>query len=254
MAGLRRPEGSLRRRRPTLGVERLWRPISIGGSGRRPAHGMASNEFDLDRPSADGRPAPAERLFASAKAEARSAGWCRMNSTSRGLAADGRPAPAGRIFASAEADAGRGAPLEADFNRLERPMAGVDVSNEFDRGRPCGRWPAWMCRMNSTGRGLRPAAGLRRPEGSSRRHRPMQVAPRLERSISIGVSGRRGAREGWGWGSNEFDLERPPASGRPSPAGRIFASAEAEARSAGWCRMNSTSRGLAADGRRGCVE
>jgi len=46
---------------------------------------MGSNEFDLQRPSATGRPAPAER-----------------------------------ISASAEADARRGAPPKADFHRRTR--------------------------------------------------------------------------------------------------------------------------------------
>jgi hypothetical protein len=103
MVGLRRPEkASLRRRRPTLGAERPWRPISIGvracadrknafcvGGGRRLARSAlrgrfqsarrplaggrpgAPNEFGLQRPSANGRPAPTEKMpSASAEADA----------------------------------------------------------------------------------------------------------------------------------------------------------------------------------------
>jgi hypothetical protein len=62
----------LRRRRPTPGAQRLGRPISIGvkAFGRRSA--CAPNEFGLQGPSANGRPAPTGKVpFASAKADAR---------------------------------------------------------------------------------------------------------------------------------------------------------------------------------------
>jgi len=89
--GLRRPGRCLlRRRRPTPGAQRLRRPISIGmkAFGRRSA--CVPNEFGLQGPSANGRPAPTGRVS----------------------------------FASAEADARRAAPKKADFNRHEglRPM------------------------------------------------------------------------------------------------------------------------------------
>jgi hypothetical protein len=68
MVGLRRPEkASLRRRRPTPGAERLERPISIGAEAFGRWSAYVPNEFGLQRPSADGRPAR------------------RMNSASRGL-------------------------------------------------------------------------------------------------------------------------------------------------------------------------
>jgi hypothetical protein len=85
--GLRRPKDCLlRRRRPTPGAQRPRRPLSIGAkaSGRRSA--CVPNEFGLQRPSANGRPAPTKGLS----------------------------------LASAEADARRAAPGEADFNRREQ--------------------------------------------------------------------------------------------------------------------------------------
>jgi hypothetical protein len=93
MVGLRRPKRHpLRRRRPTPGAQRPKRPISIGAKafGRRPAR--TPNEFGLQRPPADGRPAPTKKAS----------------------------------FASAKADARRAAPEEADFNRREslRPTTG----------------------------------------------------------------------------------------------------------------------------------
>jgi hypothetical protein len=82
--GLRRPERRLlRRRRPTPGAQRLGRPISIGAKAYGRGLACAPNEFGLQGPSADGRPAPTGKAS----------------------------------FASAEADARRGAPWKADFNR-----------------------------------------------------------------------------------------------------------------------------------------
>jgi len=71
--GLRRPEDCLlRRRRPTLGAQRLEGPISIGTKAFGPRSACAPNEFGLGGPLADGRPAPTGELsFASAKADAR---------------------------------------------------------------------------------------------------------------------------------------------------------------------------------------
>ena len=70
--GLRRPGGgSLRRRRPTPGAERLERPISIGTKAFGRQSACAPNEFGLEGPSADGRPVPTRRgFFASAEADA----------------------------------------------------------------------------------------------------------------------------------------------------------------------------------------
>jgi hypothetical protein len=45
--------------RPTVGLRRPKRPLCVGG-GRRLARG-APNEFGLQRPSANGRPAPTEK-------------------------------------------------------------------------------------------------------------------------------------------------------------------------------------------------
>jgi hypothetical protein len=62
---------SLRRRRPTPGAGRLERPISIGTKAFGQRSACAPNEFGLEGPSADGRPAPTGRgFFASAEADA----------------------------------------------------------------------------------------------------------------------------------------------------------------------------------------
>jgi len=156
--GLRRPGRCLlRRRRPTPGAQRPERPISIGGKafGHRPA--CAPNDFGLGRPSANGRPAPTEKVSsASAKADARRAapGEADFNRRER-PSAIGRPVPTGKVSsASAKADARRAAPGEADFNRRE---------------------------------GLQPTVGLRRPRRCLlRRQRPTPGAERLQRPISIG--------------------------------------------------------------------
>jgi hypothetical protein len=86
-------ERRLRRRRPTLGVQRLEGPISIGTKAFGRWSACAPNEFGLRRPSARGRPAPTGELS----------------------------------FASAKADAWRAAPWKADFNRHEglRPTVGM---------------------------------------------------------------------------------------------------------------------------------
>jgi hypothetical protein len=94
----------LRRRRPTPGAERpegrfqsAGRPSAWRSAGRRLARSASgrpiSNEFGLQGPLADGRPAPTGKVS----------------------------------FASAEADAWRAAPWKADFNRREglRPAVGL---------------------------------------------------------------------------------------------------------------------------------
>jgi hypothetical protein len=131
MVGLRRPGRCLlRRRRPTLGAERLERPISIGGRAFGRWSACAPNEFGLRRPSANGRPTPTEKdilCVGGGRRLARSAWRGRFQSAGR-PSADGRPAPTGEVSsASAKADAWRGAPGEADFNRREglRPMVGL---------------------------------------------------------------------------------------------------------------------------------
>jgi hypothetical protein len=110
----------LRRRRPTPGAERLRGRFQSarGAFGRRSA--CAPNEFGLQGPSANGRPAPTGKSsFASAEADAwRGAPERPIQSIGvKGLQGPaGRPAPTGKIpFASAEADAWRGAP--------ERPIS-----------------------------------------------------------------------------------------------------------------------------------
>ena len=119
-------------------------PIGAKAFGRRSA--CTPNEFGLQGPSADGRPAPTGKGFCvgggrrparqrlgrpisiGAKAFGR---WsvCTPNEFGlKGPSADGRPAPTGRgFFASAEADAWRAAPGRADFNRRKslRPTVGL---------------------------------------------------------------------------------------------------------------------------------
>jgi hypothetical protein len=156
--GLRRPGRCLlRRRRPTLGVQRLGRPISIGTEafGRRSAcadrgTSLASAKADawraapwkadfnrheglrptvgLRRPR-NLRPAVGLRrprnvaCVGEGRRLARSAWRGRFQSARRpsalgGPSANGRPAPTGGLsFASAKADARRIAPWKADFNR-----------------------------------------------------------------------------------------------------------------------------------------
>jgi hypothetical protein len=87
------------------------------------------NEFGLQRPSANGRPAPTKKAsFASAKADARRIAPEEADFNRReglrptvGLRRPRKP------FASAKADARRAAPEEADFNRREglRPTVGL---------------------------------------------------------------------------------------------------------------------------------
>jgi hypothetical protein len=100
------------------------------------------NEFGLQRPSANGRPAPTKGLSpASAEADARRAAPEKADFNRREQAAcvpnefglqrpsaNGRPAPTeGLSPASAKADARRAAPEKADFKRREglRPTIGL---------------------------------------------------------------------------------------------------------------------------------
>jgi hypothetical protein len=208
--GLRRPKNTLRvgegRR---LARKRLRRPISIGGkaSGRRSA--CAPNEFGLQGPSADGRPAPTEKYSSRRR----------------------RPTP------------GAQAPQKADFNRREglRPTVGFtrrmnSTLRAFGRRSACADRKGIPCvgegrrlarkrlkrpisigakadarrgvrRMNSASRGLRPTVGLRRPGDD----------------FCVG--------EGRGLTRKRL-RGRFQSAQRPSANGRLV------------CRMNSASRGL----------
>jgi hypothetical protein len=176
-----------------------------------------SNEFGLQGPSADGRPAR------------------RMNSASRGLRpAVGLRRPRGCLLRRRRPTPGAqrpGRPISIGMKALVRRSA--CVPNEFGLRRPSASGRP-VRRMNSASRGLRPTVGLRRPEKRSlRRRRPTPGAQRLGRPISIGVkaSGRRSACV-----PNEFGLPGPSANGRPAPTGKaLFASAKADAwRAAPW--------------------
>jgi hypothetical protein len=212
---LRRPGRCLlRRRRPTPGAQRPGRPISIGvkAFGRRSA--CAPNEFGLQGPSANGRPAPTGRcllrrrrptpgaqrpgrpISIGVKAFGRRSA-CAPNEFGLGRpSADGRPAPTGKVsFASAEADARRAAPWKADFNRQERLQPRPRWDRE-DRGcgaespsprndRRCHRDPSPERRRRAQegaarGRkGSRPAAPSKPPMGPSRRVCPKIVGQLL---------------------------------------------------------------------------
>jgi len=215
--GLRRPERhSSRRRRPTPGASAPSKADfnRHRASGRRSA--CTPNEFGLQGPPVDGRPAPTEKArSASAKADARrvSAFEGRFQSAQslrpaactpnefglRWPPVDGRPAPTRKtLLASAKADARRVSALEGRFQSAQKPPA---------NSRPARR-------MNSASRGLRPTVGLRRPgRRSLRRRRPTPGAQRLKRPISIGAE--------------------PSADSRPALTEEsLFASAKADARRA----------------------
>jgi hypothetical protein len=193
---------------------------------------FAPNEFGLQRPSANGRPAPTEKnafCVGGGRRLARSAwrgrfqlAWAPLADGRPGApnefglkrpSADGRPAPTEKMpSALAEAGAWRGAPWEANFNRRGRLWPTVGLG----------------CRMNSALRGLRPTVGLRRPKKCLLRwRRPAPGAERLGRPISIGV---KRPTPGVRRVPNEFGLKGPSAGGRPAPTRKAsFASAEADA-------------------------
>jgi len=164
--GLRRPGAPIcvgEGRRPAR--KRLRRPISIGmkASGRRSA--CAPNEFGLQGPPADDRPAPTGRSHLRRRRPTPGAQRLGRPISIGATAFGRRSACADREipFASAFADARRAAPWKADFNRRKS---------------------------------LRPTTGLRRPGdpicvGEGRR----PARKRLGRPISIGAkaSGRRSA-------------------------------------------------------------
>jgi hypothetical protein len=188
--GLRRPERpSSRRRRPTPGAQRLGRPISIGtkafgqrstcadrkstlrvGEGRCPARkrlegpisigtkafgrrsACTPNEFGLQGPPADGRPAPTRKtLLASAKADFnrhRAFGRRparRMNSASRGLRPTvGLRRPERPSSRRRRPTPGASAPSKADFNRHRASgRRSAYTPNEFGlQGPPANGRPA----------------------------------------------------------------------------------------------------------------
>jgi hypothetical protein len=112
--GLRRPKNTLRiGEGQRLARKRLGRPISIGA--KPPASGRlyASNEFDLEGPSANGRPTPTEKSALRVGEGRRLARKRLGRPISIGAKAFGqRSACADRkiLFASAKADARRVAP------------------------------------------------------------------------------------------------------------------------------------------------
>ena len=210
-------ERRLRRRRPTLGVQRLGRPISIGTEafGRRSA--CMPNEFGLGGPSANGRPAPTEERR------------LRRRRPTLGVQRLGRPISIGtEAFGRRSACApnefglggpsadGRPAPTEERRLRRRRPTLGVQrLEGPISIGtKAFGRWSA--CAPNECGLRRPSADGRPTPteERRLRRWRPTLGAQRLEGPISIGTKafGPRSA-----CAPNEFGLGRPSADGRPAP-------------------------------------
>jgi hypothetical protein len=223
---------------------------------------FAPNEFGLQGPSANGRPAPTGKgLFASAKADAwRGAPWeadfnrreslqpmvglgCRMNSASRGLRpmvglrrpqkcllrwrrpAPGVERPWRPISIGVGAFGRRSACTPNEFG-LQRPSAS-------GRPAPTEKMPSALAEAGAW-RGAPVEADFNRRESLRRpkkcllcRQRPTPGAERPWRPISIGV----GAFGRWSACTpNEFGLQRPSANGRPAPTGKgLFASAEADA-------------------------
>jgi hypothetical protein len=250
----------LRWRRPTPGAQRLRRPISIGvkAFGRRSA--CAPNEFGLQGPSANGRPAPtgrcllrrrrptpgAQRLgrpISNRRESLRRPGGCllRRRRPTPGAERPGRPISIGMkasgrrsacadregVFCVGEGRRPARSALEGRFPIgvkacADREVPFASAKADARRGAP---WKADFNRHE----GLRPAVGMRRPGGCLlRRRRPTPGAQRPGRLISIGVKafGRRSACV-----PNEFSLQGPSANGRPTPTGRVsFASAKANAR------------------------
>jgi hypothetical protein len=204
--GLRRPGGFFcvgGGRRPAR--QRLGRPISIGAKAFGRWLACTPNEFGLQRPSADGRPAPtgryllrrrrptpgAQRLGGPISIGAKAFGrWLACTPNEFGLqrpSAGGRPAPTGRGFCVGGGRRLARSAWEGRFQSAQKPSA--------------DGWPA------PTGRGFCVGGG-RRP-----------ARQRLEGPISIGVK----AFDQWSaCTSNEFDLGRPSAGGRPAPTGRGF--------------------------------
>ncbi len=161
-------------------------PPKAGCEGRRPAR-RASNEFDLKRPSASGRPALAERWFSCRRRPA--SGAQVPSKTDFNQCADRRPA--------------RKHLARPISNRRTSPRPARRASNEFDRIglRPASglRWPGVFPSAEADGRRVapheadfnrrdRPPAGLRRPKGGFHAGEGRHPArKRLRRPISIGA-------------------------------------------------------------------
>jgi hypothetical protein len=215
--GLRRPGGgSLRRRRPTPGAERLEGPISIGTKafGRRSA--CAPNEFGLEGPSADGRPAPTEKrslrrrrptpgaerlegpISIGTKAFGRRSACAPTESASRAF--DGRPAPTEKLPCVGGGRRLARSALRGRFQSAQKPSAD---------GRP-------VRRMNSASRGLRPTVGLCRPKsvpcvGGGRRLARSALRGRFQSAQKPSADGRPVRRMNSASGPSTVGLCRPKA-------------------------------------------
>jgi hypothetical protein len=213
--GLRRPKKHApRRRRPTPGAS----APSKADFNRHRAFGHQSactpNEFGLQGPPADGRPAPTEKArSASAKADARrTAPWKadfnrhrafgrrparRMNSASGGL----RPTVGLRRPKKSAPRRRRPTP---GAQRLGRP---ISIGTKAFGRRPARR-------MNSASRGLRPTVGLRRPKARSA---SAKADARRTAPWKADFNRHESLRPRSACTPNEFGLRWPPADGRPAP-------------------------------------
>jgi hypothetical protein len=181
--GLRRPKNSALRvgegRRPAR--KRLRRPISIGAKAFGQRSACAPNEFGLQGPSANGRPAPTEKYSPRRRRPTPGAQAPQKADFNRreGL----RPAvgrPVGQRSAPTEKYSprrrrptpGAQAPQKADFNRreglrptvgLRRPKKRLSASAKADARRVAPQKADFNRRE-----GLRPTVGLRRPKNTLR--------------------------------------------------------------------------------------
>jgi hypothetical protein len=164
-----------------------------GAFGRWSAY--VPNEFGLQRPSANGWPAPTGKGFCvgGGRRLARSALEGRFQSAQK-PSAGGRPAPTGKGFC---VGGGRrparqrlGGPISIGVKAFGRWLACADREGVLRRRRPTPGAPApWKADFNRR-KSLRPTVGLRRPEsifcvGGGRR----PARQRLEGPISIGAGG-----------------------------------------------------------------
>jgi hypothetical protein len=200
--GLRRPERhSLRRRRPTLGAKALEKADFNRREGRRPARG-APNEFGLQGPSANGRPAPTGKAFlASAKADA----W-------RESASEGRFQSAQSLWPTVGFTRRMNSTLRASGQRSAcADRKGIPCVGEGRRlARKRLRRPI---SIGTKAFGQRSACADRKILSASAK----ADARRASASEGRFQSARRPPASGRLYASNEFDLEGPSANGRPAP-------------------------------------
>jgi len=219
-------------------------PTGTGGSNefglQRPsANGRlyASNEFDLEGPSANGRPAPTEKYSPRRRRPTPGAqapqkadfnrreglrpmvGFMRrMNSTLRAFSQRSAYADRKILFASAQADARRASASEGRFQSAQslRPAVGLRrPKNTLRVG--AGRRPARKRLRRPISIGVKPSANgrlVRRMNSASRGLRPTVGLRRPKNTLRVG-EGRRPARQRL---RRPISIGvKPSANGRPAP-------------------------------------